>query len=458
MAASLQRPLFGLLMLSAAADAVPLSRYIELSAPCKDANPISGLLPVASVAACEEQCDKQAASAPGTGQAACAAVDTDGKKCYLKSVCGGTAGSCQPGQMCGYRRQGAIPPTPAPPAPPVPPSPPGVTLRGAAAPHGIFIGAATNVAGLESTTEPQYKSVEQAQFSLTTAENACKVGPIHPQRDHYDWSGCDTVFAAAEAANQSVRGHNLCWHTENPGWLTNGNFTPPELSTILQEHITTVVGHYGNRAYCWDVVNEALDDHGLKPSFPWYPALPNYLDIAFHAARKAAITAVGPAKGLDIKLFYNDYSAEGMNAKSDQVYELVKSMKQRNVPIDGVGLQFHWDLHAHTDLQDVAANMKRLGDLGLEVHITELDIKCVPKGSKKACTQELLNAQAQLYADILTTCIHAPACKSFESWGFTDKHTWIGTQTHPLPFDENYKAKPAVAAMINAMLANTTSL
>ena len=86
------------------------------------------------------------------------------------------------------------------------------------------------------------------------------------------------------------------------------------------------------------------------------------------------------------RLFYNDYSAEGMNSKSDQVYKLVKGMKSRNVPIDGVGLQFHWSVNNHDPLTDVAANMKRLGDLGLEVHITELDIKCTPKGSGKPCT------------------------------------------------------------------------
>ena len=39
--------------------------------------------------------------------------------------------------------------------------------------QGIYIGAATNTAGLANENEPQYKAVEQAQFSLTTAENAC---------------------------------------------------------------------------------------------------------------------------------------------------------------------------------------------------------------------------------------------------------------------------------------------
>ena len=136
--------------------------------------------------------------------------------------------------MCGYRRTGAPPPSPTPPSPPVPPAPPGVTLREAAAKHSLFIGAATSVGGLHNSSEPQYKAVEQAQFSLTTAENACKFGPIHPKRDAYNWAGCDAVFAAAAAANQSVRGHNLCWHTENPPWLTDGGFNSSELRSILQ--------------------------------------------------------------------------------------------------------------------------------------------------------------------------------------------------------------------------------
>jgi len=323
-----------------------------------------------------------------------------------------------------------------------------VTLRQAAASHGVFIGTATNAGYLADPADPKYKLVEQAQFDLVTAENACKVGPIHPERDTYDWKGCDSVFDAAEMANQTVRGHNLCWHTQNPSWLTNGNFTAPELVAILEEHITTVVGRYGTRAYCWDVVNEAFDNNGLKTSPPWYPAVPDYIDVAFKAARK-----VGGAK---VKLFYNDYSADAVNSKSDAIFEYVQGMVQRGIPIDGVGLQFHWSLANHDTLESVASNMARLDKLGLEVHITELDIKCTPKGSGKPCTPQLLNAQAKLYADILRTCLDAPNCKSFEVWGFTDRHTWIGTASAPLLFDADYNPKPAAFALINELL-NTTA-
>ena len=40
-------------------------------------------------------------------------------------------------------------------------------------------------------------------------------------------------------------------------------------------------------------------------------------------------------------LFYNDYGGEGMNAKSDRIYALLRDLLAKGVPIDGVGLQMH---------------------------------------------------------------------------------------------------------------------
>lgn len=230
------------------------------------------------------------------------------------------------------------------------------TLRDAASKHGLLIGAATNVGCLRNTSEPMYMSIAHSQFSITTAENSCKVGPIHPYPTMYDFSGCDAIFDSAASAEQRVRGHNLCWHQQNPAWL-NSTLSPDELVNALDSHILTVVGRYGDRAYAWDVVNEAVSDGGasqpmlktecapfcvryvcapgalsvhLRSFQPWLPKVPDFVDRAFRAARNASKTA---------KLFYNDYGAEAVNAKSDRVLALVKAMRARGVPIDGVGFQ-----------------------------------------------------------------------------------------------------------------------
>ena len=137
------------------------------------------------------------------------------------------------------------------------------TLRDAAMKHGLLIGAATNVGCLRNTSEPMYISIAHSQFSITTAENSCKVGPIHPYPTTYDFSGCDAIFDSAASAEQRVRGHNLCWHQQNPAWL-NSTLSPDELVSALDSHILTVVGRYGDRAYAWDVVNEAVSDGGAS--------------------------------------------------------------------------------------------------------------------------------------------------------------------------------------------------
>jgi hypothetical protein len=149
-----------------------------------------------------------------------------------------------------------------------------------------------------------------------------------------------------------------------------------------------------------------------------------------------------------VKLFYNDYGVGSGGKKSDKLYALVKGMQQRGIPIDGVGLQMHIQ-ESYTNVAGLLSNMKRLAALGLEVHITELDI------SLKDGSAASLAKQAKIYGDLVKACLAVPMCKNIETWGFTDASTWKGTDKHPLPFDEDYVAKPAVNAMLNAFGVRT---
>jgi len=188
------------------------------------------------------------------------------------------------------------------------------------------------------------------------------------------------------------------------------------------------------------VVNEAVDDSGgsnvFKNAPPWYPAIPNYVNLTFQYARQASSS---------MKLFYNDYGGEGAGTKSDKIYNMVRGMKQGGIPIDGVGLQMHVSTSYYPSPTDVGNNIKRLTALGLEVHITEMDVSC--SGSSQYATQ------AQIYGNMLQTCLGIPGCKSFQSWGMTDKYSWLGTSQHPLPFDENYNWKPAANTILSVLNA-----
>ena len=326
-----------------------------------------------------------------------------------------------------------------------------MSLREAAKAKGIFFGTALNTAHITGTAsgDADYRQIAEAQYDLVTAENACKWGETEPSQGDFNFDSCEIVrnFTTGQMKG-TFRGHNLCWGNYNPAWLTKLNAT--EKRSALQNHVEKVVTHFGDTAYGWDVVNEAVTDNGgakdpLKSS-DWYPDVPDYIDVAFKAARAAA----DAAGAKDLKLFYNDYNIASMSGfsatKSQRVYDLVAGMQKRGVPIDGVGLQLHVQID-YSDFDGVQKNMERLAALGLEVHVTELDVST--KGT--SWSSALDEQQAQVYVGLLKACLAVPACKSFETWGFTDASTWKGSNHYPLPFDAQYKPKAAAQAMLDVL-------
>jgi len=307
------------------------------------------------------------------------------------------------------------------------------------------MGSASNYFHLQQ--DPTFASTIAAQYNLVTAENACKWGATEPNRGQYDFTQCDYVLSRAKGAGQAFRGHNLCWGSGNPGWLENGGLSPAVKKQVLADHISTVIKRYNNTPVCWDVVNEAVSDSGNEvfKNNVWYPDIPNYVDFAFQTARAAYP---------DVKLFYNDYniaSATGWSAqKSQKVYNMVQSMKQRGIPIDGVGLQLHVDITYGNMIAGVKQNLQRLAALGLEIHMTEIDVSCGSSCPTWGTQQE--TAQAQVYAELLAACLAEPKCTSFETWGFTDKYSWLGADKHPLPFDSNYNKKPCFNSLLQTLL------
>jgi endo-1,4-beta-xylanase len=145
----------------------------------------------------------------------------------------------------------------------------------------------------------------------------------------------------------------------------------------MNNYIETTVKLVGTYPIVWDVVNEAIDDNTnnfIKES-PW-KHVDDFVCKAFKAAKSAAPT---------VGRFYNDYNILANSGwekkKSNNVYKLVKDLHDRDCGITGVGLQAHIDTKFN-EWDGVKANMKRYQDLGLDIHITELDVKCKNCGEK----------------------------------------------------------------------------
>jgi endo-1,4-beta-xylanase len=288
----------------------------------------------------------------------------------------------------------------------------------------------------------QFKTIARREFSALTAENDMKHQRLQPQRGVFRFERADSLVAYAEASGMQMRGHTLVWHQQNASWLSAGSWTQEQARALLQEHITTVMSHFRGRIVAWDVVNEALNDDGSLRSTFWLANVgADYIDEAFRAARLADPQAL---------LFYNDYNIEGINAKSDSVYALVRGMQQRGVPIDGVGFQGHFQAGNLPSKQALATNIARFAALGLKVHFTELDIRL-----QQPSTLAQQSTQADNYRDVFDVCIQSTACQMIVTWGLTDKESWIpGTFSgwgEALLFDTQYRPKIAYWAVHNLL-------
>ena len=156
-------------------------------------------------------------------------------------------------------------------------------------------------------------------------------------------------------------------------------------------------------------------------------------------------------------MVYNDFNHGSKNGwqaiKSDRVFQLVSDLKARDCGIDAVGFQMHENINYSDRLiSGLAENMKRYHDIGIKVHITELDIKCSASGLECKWTDAMRQKQADVYAKIFKTCISQPNCVSITTWGYTDAKTWISPSSQePLPFDKFYGPKSAVFEIINTL-------
>jgi endo-1,4-beta-xylanase len=319
-------------------------------------------------------------------------------------------------------------------------------LRELARPLGLRVGTAVDMNAFAN--DATYRERIATEFNSVTAENVMKWSELEPVRGQYNFGPADQLVDFARRNGQAVRGHVLVWHNQLPTWLTqgvaSGEIDATELRQLLRQHITRVVSHFRGRIYQWDVTNEVIDDNAQLRDTMWLQQLgPDYIADAFRWAHRADPRA---------ELYLNDYNVEGVNAKSDAYFELAQQLLDEGVPVEGFGAQGHLGVQfGFFPASNVAHNLQRFTDLGLETALTEVDVRMLmPPDTVK------LQAQAQGYNTVLQGCLLVESCTSFTVWGYTDRYSWVpgffdGEGAANL-LDENFDPKPAYQA-VQATLA-----
>ena len=329
----------------------------------------------------------------------------------------------------------------------------------------FMIGVALNQ---RNVSTPDQINLVKAEFNSITAENDMKPGELHPKEGVWNWEKADKIANFCRQNGIKLRGHCLCWHSQFADWM----FTDKKGKEVkkevfyerLREHIHTVVNRYKDVVYAWDVVNEAMaDDNGGGPRWGRFGGQEpspyrqsrhfrlcgdEFIAKAFQFAREADPNAL---------LFYNDYSCVD-EGKRERIYNMVKKMKDAGVPIDGIGMQGHYNIYFPSEEQLEKA-IVRFKELVKHIHITELDIRMNQEMGGQLQFSRGENRPVAGYMNTMLTDQYSRVFKIFRKhkdvidcvtfWNLGDRDSWLGVNNHPLPFDENYKPKQAYYAIKN---------
>ncbi|WP_432050240.1 endo-1,4-beta-xylanase [Verrucosispora sp. NA02020] len=297
------------------------------------------------------------------------------------------------------------------------------TLGASAAERGRYFGTAVAVNRLNDSA---YTTILNREFNQVTAENEMKIDALQPNQGQFNYANGDRLVQHALSRGMQVRGHTLAWHSQQPGWMQNMSGTT--LRNAMLNHVTQVATHYRGQIAWWDVVNEAFQDgsSGARRDSNLQRTGNDWIEAAFRAARTADPGA---------QLCYNDYNIDNWNdAKTQAVYRMVQDFKNRGVPIDCVGLQSHFTGGSNYP-SNYRTTLSSFAALGVDVHITELDIR---------------NAPTDAYRNVVNDCLAVARCKGITVWGIRDSDSWRSNES-PLLFDGNGNKKAAYDAVLTAL-------
>lgn len=327
----------------------------------------------------------------------------------------------------------------------------------------FLIGAAVPVDHVNGL-DPRADSIVTMHFNAIVAENCMKSEKINPAEGVYFWDDADAFVDYGERNGMAVIGHTLIWHSQLAPWFacdSAGNYVSAYvLRERMRNYIHTMVSRYKGRIKGWDVVNEAILDDGSYRQSPFYDILgEEFIPLAFEYAHEA---------DPDAELYINDFSMS-CPGKRDRYVKIVNDLRDRGLRIDGIGMQAHIGMD-YPKIDEFEKSIVAFGNTGVQVMITEWDITVLPTVFTGANVGDIVqldekynpypeglpeevsrawNERAAQWIDLFKR--HSDVISRVSLWGTYDGMSWrndwpmTGRTDYPLPFDRDYRLKPAFA-------------
>jgi endo-1,4-beta-xylanase len=229
------------------------------------------------------------------------------------------------------------------------------------------------------------------------------------------------------------RGHALIWPGFEPDYLMpkdiiNRKTSPADARRVIEDHFMQILGKLKGQIPEWDVINEPFTNTDIQGRLASrnVKAIKGLLPVSsvaefFKNARKADPDAL---------LFLNDFSIlDNLNpAKLENDVELVKLIKKRGGPIDGIGFQGHFGASGPV-FADMQKSIDAFAPLVKTMSVTEFDFETLDPALQRDLTD-----------DVMTFIYSQPTFNLFQMWGFWDGDHWLGSG--PL-FNRDWSLKPS---------------
>jgi len=241
-------------------------------------------------------------------------------------------------------------------------------------------------------------------------------------------------------------------------WLKSSGFYPDayDLTTFTRnqrisantDHIEAMGAEFADDNFdIIDVWNEAVTSGGNVEN---YVGAPSGQGVTLTEIGQGFLDAATNFPGS--KLYYNEFGIERDGTKLQGVIDMVTTLRQNGVRIDGIGSQCHLNLRDFPTFDELYRSFSMLKECVDEVRVSELDIRTglMPAG---LTTRQVLDAQRRA-AEVLMNAATRAGLHDVCVWGISDAVSWLYDKhsiayptERPLPFTVKGNAKPFWAGL-----------
>lgn len=303
--------------------------------------------------------------------------------------------------------------------------------------HNFKFGCYLKIDGLTSKEKSIYENYFNKLFNYAVIGTYWDV--TENQRGEYFWKNFENEAAMANRNNWKIQVAPILWGSNQAGtpkWLPTEK---ADLQKTIENRIQRYFENYPNTADEIELVNETLSP---EPDIFANRLGETYFEKAFRDAKR-----ISPKS----RLLHNEYGVFGTvsanNYNKDRFFDLITSMKNKEIPFDIIGIQAHANREWYSP-SNVAKQLNHYAVQNKPIQITEFSVQTKNYDNRNSYERILGNyrsgiwtdaKQAEFYEEFYTVAFGNPNVEAIIQWGLDDKRAWlpgIGL------IDENNQPKP----------------